>query len=572
MRMRSLQLVLFLAITASLIVAACGGGSSDSSPGPTAAPVASATARPQATTAPAPTATAVPVSSGALRYGLSSVATYNLMPMISPGVNKAHIDPMYDPMLGMDNTGILSEKTGLVAAWTVTADGLGSTLKVRDGVVFHNGEQATSKDIKGSLEWYNSAEANAGVAANSRSRQLDRVETPDDATATLTFKVFDLFVLINHLSIKGYGVSGGYLLPAAYLNAKGFKEFDKNPVGSGPFKFKNAIVDQELNMEAVGRHWLYGVPRFQTLKVSIISEDGTRVALLKSGGAELVDIPRQEGKGLAAAGFDIAQKANSKHAKLQLTDQFIPVFKNGVKNPFSDMRVRLAMSLALDRESIMRDIMNGYGRPTMETFVAENEPGYIKYEVPKQDLPRARQLLAEAGYPKGFELDFVYWTLPGMTSEIPQYTEASAVWWEQIGLKVNRIQTGVQAGLNLIAKHDSERPLAINGWWSAISGFIKERLTATQSIKDGLYRFTEDPDVERLLKEMGAAKNMEEYTKAAQAYQKIYIDRVIDLPLFFGGEMDALKKGIGGDKWDLGKSTFNYNLAGLASGKPEIAR
>lgn len=574
----------------ALVMAACGSTSNatpaataTTRPAATAAPTAAgstaaatATPRPAATAAPtaAPTATPVPVPTGQLRYALSSVGTFNLMPQISAGVNRSHIDPLYDPMLGTDNMGAASDKTGFVSAWSFSPDGMVATFKVRSDVVFHNGDKATSQALKASLTWYASPEANGGNANNARVQAVQGIETPDPATLVLTFKTFDLFSLFNHLTIKsGFGaaVSAGYLLPDAYLQAKGYKEFDKSPVGSGPFKFRNALVDQEVNLEAMPKHWLYGVPRFQTVKVSIISEDGTRLALLKSGGAELADVPRPEGKNLAA-NFDVREKANSKNAKLLLTEQWIPTFKNGVKNPFADVRVRRAMNLAVDRTSVVRDIMGGYGRASMEMFVVPGDPGYVEYPIEKQDLAKAKALLAEAGYPNGFEMDFMWYPLPGVTVELPQYSEAVAVWWEQLGLKVNRMPTSVAAGLALWTKHDMARPMAINGWWSANFGFIRDRLSATQSIKSNLYRTTEDPGVEQVMKAAGAAKTMDEYIVTARAFQKYYIDQAIDIPLFSGGEMQAVKKGLGGDKWDLGKAGYNYNLSGLAAGKPDVAR
>lgn len=292
---------LLIGLALLLLVAACGSGEETpsprtSAPGVTSSPVATAAA-PTAALTP----TAIRMPTGELRFAVQTIAGFSLLPGVSIG--KPHLDPMFDINAALLSNGQLEPKNSTVSSWTASADSKVWTLKFRDGIVFHTGDKATAKDLKFTLDFFKHTGSNAtGAGWALRQAATDAITSPDDATVVVTLRTIDIFMPIRFLAHNGYGTTGNYLLPKAYMESMGIdlsaKALDlsqavKAPVGSGPYKFVSSIVNQEVVMEAVERpHWLYGIPRFKTGKVLIIPEPATRLALLKTGGLEVANIGR----------------------------------------------------------------------------------------------------------------------------------------------------------------------------------------------------------------------------------------------------------------------------------------
>lgn len=562
-------------VAAGLIVAACGGGGRQTEPTqPPAVTAPGATARPTNTSAPPPTATPIPVPTGSIKISLASVLTYGLLPGVSISMNRSATEALYDAIVGINQDYKLDEKLGLVSSWTSSADGMSWTLKTREGVTFHDGTKATSKDIKVSNDWYSAKDGQYGTDRNFRTALVKEIQLPDESTAVLVLNNFYLYAVWDLFSLNTGEGGPNFLISGDYLQKVGFKEYNKNPIGSGPYKFKSDIVSQEVNYEAVDRHWLYGVPRHKSLQVLIVKEDNTRVALLKAGSVEATEIPRIEASNFKKAGYTIAGKLESKNAWLSFTGQWVEKFNNGVRNPFYDPRVRVAFSYAVDREEIIDKIMYGLASPTMEKDVPPGDPAFRAHPITKKDLAKAKQLLTEAGYPNCFEMNMNVSSGggPGLTTEGPLINEATIGYYQALGCKVNRVPPPANQILraNSIAA-DYTLPTAGGPGWGSTIGHFKG-LAPGQRYKDILSRKTEDPQLEQLALRVGAAKSMSEYIDAAQKYQDFALEMMIEIPLFVSGEIYAAKTSVAGEKWNLGRSTFMYNFAGLAAGKPDLVR
>ncbi len=564
-----------LLLVAWILVSACGGGTAPtatSKPAVTTGP--SATAAPTSTPLPPPTATAVQVSTGSLKATLGSVATYALLPAVSISMNRTGIDAMYDPLIGVDKDRAPTGTSGVLSSWQFSTDGLTLSMKMRDGVTFHDGSKATTKDVKATLEWFASPDAMYGTANNARTQQVASIETPDDSTLTVKFKSYQLFAIGDHFTLVGFGAGDNYLISKAVLDTKGFKEYNKAPVGSGPFKFKSDVVNQEINYEATPRHWLYGVPKFKDFQVLIVAQDSTRTALLKSGSVDASEVPRAEINTYKKDGFDVKSKERYKVGWMTFTGQWLDKFDNGVKNPFNDVRVRRAVSLAIDRQAIMDTFMYGSGAAIMDRMVPPGDPGFKEHPLEKQDLVKAKALLAEAGYPNGFEMDMTLSnaTTAGLTVESPQINEAVAVYLQALGLKVNRVPAKVGAVLtaNTVGK-DYTLPRMGGPGWGVTYGHIRTLAPGARQ-KDILSRNNEDAELETVLLQLGEVKSMPEYITLAQKFQDMYLDKMIEVPLFQSGESFAARMSVSGGKWDLGKAYHHINFVALATGKPEQVR
>ena len=238
-----LQMLLALSVILSLVLAACGGGDDDAAP--TAAPTAAVATAPAPTVAP--TATSVPVPTGQLRVGISDLLDFAMLPGISQ--RRHHLDAMFDNFVGTDSAGKLQGASGFASSWEMTPDGKQWTFKIRPGIVFHDGTGASSQDFKYSLEFYllpTPMNNPPGLKDT-----LETVDAPDPTTAIVRLKKTDIFFPISYMSRSANLGGNGYVVPKAYTEAGGLETANRNPIGSGPYKFKEAKVGDRVTMEAL---------------------------------------------------------------------------------------------------------------------------------------------------------------------------------------------------------------------------------------------------------------------------------------------------------------------------------
>ena len=514
----------------ALVLSACGGGEPAAAPTParTAAPtsapaVATAqplavtatpapAARPTATTAPTPTATAVPVPTGELRFAFQDLQDQGMHPD-SPG-RRRYLDPMYDWMIGSNREGKLDAAVSVLSSWTTNADSTAWTVKVRDGVVFHNGDKATSKDIKASFD-YTYRDGSIHTQSAATKRQIKSIDLPDAGTAVITLTSSRIFFPVEFLSdLDSNTVS--YLMPADYMAKSGDAEFSKKPVGSGPYTLKENSIGNKIVYQATSKHWYYGVPRYATMEFRTVPEGTTRMALLKTSGADVIDIGNKDVKPAREAGFKIYSKDGASVTTIWPHQQW------DAGNPLGNVLVRRALSLAIDRQLIVDTFFSGLGTPSVNYPLQVKDVAFVRTPVPKQDLAQARKLLAESGLGT-VSLD-VHIFSQGILEGV-EIMEAVAVWWEQIGVKVNRIPT------TYATYRDKRNVFAFKtptvGGAFAVSTRPVGTLQVTGPLsKASVSRVTEDPAVKPYVDAVVAAKTIDEYTKTMRDAQNFAFDQM----------------------------------------------
>ena len=546
---KALSLMTILVVPA-LIMAACGGGD-DEAPAATspAAPTASA---PRPTVAP--TATPAPVVVPLVRVALSDMRTFGLLG--SPGSLRMWTETLYDDMIGSWSDGKLNSDSGLVSSWTVSPDGQTFTLKTRNGVTFHNGDPATARDIKYTIDFNRIPEVGSGDAPQLNSN-VETVTATDDNTVVFNLKKRNIFFDITVLSKNN--TSGGHVMPQKAIEAVPLDTFRKAPVGSGPFKFKTLNVGQNIAVEAIDNHWYYGVPRVKQIEFHLVKNEESRLALLKTGGAEVVEASRKSSADLKRSNFVLVQDADSFIALLSLHEQSKTF--DGKPNPLGNAQVRQALSLAIDRQALIDTFMNGLATATVDEPVGTRSLAYKQHPVPKQDLVQAKALLAQAGYPNGFELDGVITTWAGFP-EGPEIQEAVHVWWEGIGIKVNRVPMELSNYIGAWGKQAFPKPTA-HVYWNT------NRTIPIVSLgqKSSAYRFRDGGMIEQLADEVTSAASIEEYIRIARSFQDTLIAEAGWPALFSGGAIYGAKAGIGAENWNLGTGAKSINIKQFASGK-----
>jgi peptide/nickel transport system substrate-binding protein len=272
--------------------------------------------------------------------------------------------------------------------------------RLRKGAKFHNGEDVDAEAVKYSLERI--------IDPNTKPQRqitffnlVDHVEVVDTYTArVITKKPFP--VLENNLALLGN------IVPPKYFKAHDMAHLAKNPVGSGPYKFVRWVKDERIVMEA-NEQWWGGAPKIKTLIFRPIPEHAVRVAALQAGEVDIaVNIPPH------------LVPIIEKHPRLYVTKApsvrtiFIPIYTHKfdtgnklagpVEHPTKDTRVRQAINYAVNADEVIQGVLEGQGIRTATPLTPKHFGFDPKLQPYKQDVARAKQLLAEAGYPSGIDL------------------------------------------------------------------------------------------------------------------------------------------------------------------------
>jgi len=289
---------------------------------------------------------------------------------------------MFDPLVQFDAE--MELRPALAESWMVK-DPLTYEFKLRQGVAFHNGQGLTSADVKYTVEWILD-EANKSKQVR-YFKYIDTVETPDDYTVVVKLKE-PYAPMLSNLSML-------WIVPKKTIEEIGREEFAKHPIGTGPYEFVEWLKDQRLVMEAYEGYWR-GVPKVQRLVWRNIPETSTRLAELRTGGVDIaIRVP--------VAQSELLEKDPNVNVVSVPTLRTKWVTLNTWNPPFNDKRVRQALSYAINKEEIVGALYEGNAHITGQPYA----PAVLGFNPDIEPYPydpdKAKALLAEAGYPDGFE-------------------------------------------------------------------------------------------------------------------------------------------------------------------------
>jgi len=336
----------------------------------------------------APGSTRAASPEGQLTWGVHiSLAPTWFDPAETPGIITPFMvmyalhDAMVKPMPGQPLAPSLAE------SWTASEDALTYEFVVRRGAKFHNGDDVTAEDVKFSFERYR------GAAHKVLKDRMAAVEIPDAQRVRFKLKQPWPDFLTFYVGATG----AGWIVPKKYVERVGDEGYRKAPVGAGPYKFVSFTPGQELTLEAFDQYWRK-TPSVRRLVFRVIPDEATRLAALKRGEVDIAYSIRGE----LAEELQRTKGLTLKPTVIQATfwlyfaDQWDP------KSPWHDQRVRLAARLAIDHKTINQALTLGHSKVT-GSIIPENFEYYWQPPTPTYDPAEARQLLAEAGYPRGFD-------------------------------------------------------------------------------------------------------------------------------------------------------------------------
>lgn len=371
---------------------------------------------------------------------------------------------------------------------------------LRKGVRFHDGTDFDANAVKASLD-----------------RLLDPVNKKNRRSVLETIQ--EVKVIDSHKIQIITSVPFGPLLlhlthPAASIMSPkaiaedASKPLAQNPVGTGPFKLDKWIKGQEINYSAFGDYW-GPKPKIAKLTFKVIPEDSTRVAMVKTGEAQAAN---------QAPLTDLAKLEKDPALKLLKTPLYRTEFIvfNLDKKPFNDKRVRLAIAEAIDYKSLIGGVYQGVGSAGVSTLgpaVFGHNPNLAPYPY---DVENAKKLLAEAGYPNGFDAT-IY--VPDRKVRI-KLAEVLQAQLKPLGINIS-LQVLEQGTYFKVTGDDGVHDICIDGW-SNSSGdadlsltpvFSQAGIPAAQNISH--YR---NPEVDQLLDQ---ARSETDQEKRKQIYWKI---------------------------------------------------
>jgi peptide/nickel transport system substrate-binding protein len=418
-------------------------------------------------------------------------------------------DAMVKPMPGNPLAPSLAE------SWSVSADGLVYEFVLRRGIRFHNGDPVTAEDVKFSFERYR------GAAHKTLKARVTAVEVPDPGRVRFRLKE----PWPDFMTFYTDATGAGWIVPKKYVEKVGEEGFKRAPVGAGPYRFVSFTPGVELVLEAFEQYWRKP-PSVKRLTLRAIPDESTRLAALKRGEVDIAYSVRGE---LAeqlrrTPGLTLKPIVGQATFWLYFTEQWDP------KSPWHDRRVRLAVNHAIDRAAINQAELLGFAR-LIGSIIPSSFQFYWPPPAYVHDPARARQLLAEAGYPNGFDAGEYF---------------CDVVFTNLAEPVINNLRTvGIRAKLRPLEraaffKGYSEK--THKGVIQGASGAFGNAATRLEAfvVSSGTYAYGGYPDIDGLFREQAAELDLKRREVTLHRIQQLVHDKVMFAPIWLNAGLNGV--------------------------------
>ena len=395
----------------------------------------------------------------------------------------------------------------LAESWEESEDGLTYEFRLRPGLKFHNGDPLTTEDVKFSFERYK------GAGATALKDHVREVEIVDPRVVRFRLKE----PWPDFMTFYGTtATAAGIVVPKKYLTEVGDDGFKQHPIGAGPYMFVSSKPGVEVVLEAFPGYWRH-VPHVKTLVMRSVPDATTRALMLKSGEADMAYAL----DGVDAQGIKSdpnLKVVSTKHASIfwiEFPEQWDP------KSPWHDKRLRLAVNYALDRQGINEAACLGFCPPAGVIV-----PRVMEYALQVEPIPydpqKAKQLLAEAGYPNGIDAG-QFTAIPGF----PTVAEAVVNDLNAVGIRVTLRQMERAA---FYADWQAHKLHGLFMCGAGNSGNAASRVESFMQSK-GAYAYGGYPDIDALFEEQAGERDRKKREAMLFKIQQLTIDRVMYAPV-----------------------------------------
>lgn len=414
----------------------------------------------------------------------------------------------------------------LAESWTISEDGKTITFKIRDGVKFHDGKPFTSADVQYTVMEVLKQHHPRGI---NTFRRLTGIDTPDEHTAIfhltepapymmMALSSYESPMLPKHL------FAGTDVRNSAYAN---------KPIGTGPFKFVNWERGQYVRLDRNPSYWREGQPYLDRIVARFISDSASRSAAMQAGEANY-------GAFAAVPYFDVERltkspKITATTKGYEMQSPIIQLDFNTHHKPFDDVRVRQAISYAINRKFVIDNVWFGFGKPAtgpISSNFAAND--FYTADVRNYNVPNgaeiANKMLDEAGYKRdssGVRFEIVHDVTP-YGNEWKRFGEYVKQALADIGIKATLRYEDVATWLNRVYT-DYDFDLTSN-WIQTLADPVigVDRLYASDSIKKGTV-FVNDsrwssPETDKLMQQASVEIDPKKRAELYHQFQKLVVE------------------------------------------------
>ena len=404
---------------------------------------------------------------------------------------------------------------GLAESWSVAPDGLTYEFVLRTNVRFHNGDVMTADDVKFSVERYR------GTAARLLREKIAAVDAVDPHRVRIRLRE----PWPDFMTFFGTPATGaGWIVPRRYVERVGDEGFKRAPVGAGPYRFVSFTPGVELVLGAHEGFWRK-LPAVKRLVFRSVPDDSTRLTMLKRGE---VDIAYNIRGPLAE---EVRRTPGLKLVHAMLAATFWLDFTTGQwdpRSPWHDRRVRLAASLALDRSAMNQAETLGFSRAAGSIIPSGFEFAWPAPAI-AYDPAQARKLLAEAGYPNGFDAGDYTCDLPFTTVGEAVVSDLGAV--------------GIRARVRPLER------VAFMSQWKTATGLRQSQSSSfgnavtrieRHMISSGDFAFGSYPEIDDLFRQQMREPDRARRETLLHAIQRIAHERVMFAPIWQAAQLNAI--------------------------------
>lgn len=413
----------------------------------------------------------------------------------------------------------------LAESWTVSEDNLTWTFKLKEGVKFHNGKEMTAYDVKGTYDRFMAEDADASrLIAKNLTQMFESVEVIDDYTVSITTE--DSYgPMLSLLSNRTLAIMDPDVI-AEYGASTG--DFVESSIGTGAFKIVDWKKDEEIIVERFEDYFDENA-KLQKVIIKVIPEAASRVIALETGEIEMTNQFPAE---------DLQRLQDDPNITVRMTPSVGGrLFRFGCNDPIiSNTLVRRAIVHAIDRQSIIDGMFPGMTYPSTSCLTPVVW-GYANLGVIEQDLEKAKDLLAEAGYPNGFNTKIV--TTPRYEKGV-ELAEVLSAQLSMVGInaEIEVLEWSVILPLWMgVTPEVFDQPMFIMGAGTSMmdaDGGLRALYTTTETgTNERNYGFYSNEEVDELvfaaMKETNPEKRLELYKRAQEI---LYLEDPMGIMLF----------------------------------------
>jgi len=442
---------------------------------------------------------------------------------------------------------------GVAERWEISDDKTQYTFYLRKGIQFHDGwGELTAEDVKFSFDM-------AVREGSICSRAGYFRDTVQSIVVENPYKV-SFFLKDPNWEFMDSCSSWQPFLPVIckkYIETVGEEEANLKPIGSGPYRFVDRSAGDFIKFEAVADHWR-NVPEFKWLTLRAVPEVSTRASMLQAGEADIASLPFDRVAGIEKAGFRTVVNPGALLYWLVLGSLTLPTHPEfdpsvpwwadpaDTKEWERALKVRMAMNLAVNKQEIIDVLFSGKASLFGTPFYWPGEEGWDPaWEPYPYDPEKAKRLLAEAGYPDGFEVSVIPMCMPGRPESI-DLTEAVAIYWEKIGLDVKRdVMDWVTLKPTMFARNTKGCWIYGMPWYDEPIMAISKQCFSSEIFLTGAEVAYLDNVGGQAIKEVDAEKR----NKLSRQWGQYAYDNYLVVPLCGKGKLWALSDRVG--EWPL---------------------